>query len=172
MGPLGFERGPLGDNQSHQSIHRHFCFFSAASLPFFVGVVSINASLAGVEICESKSSKLSFLRTVLARRDLDGEKPDSNRKRCFRTWSSKSFREARGNQVPSMRQHQSLERFKTIHSKRRRETALFVSRLRISVFKTVNFFLKILFFFFVTILSSLFLNQPNLQIHVKIDVLS
>jgi hypothetical protein len=113
VGPLGFEPRPQGDNQSY---HRHFCFFSATSFPFFfLGNFSpLIASLAGSEI---NDKKMPYVWRIHFRRALD------------RNTQAKT-------QMPKMRQHKKLERWKT-RRYLRKSSALPMSRLLLPFFREI-----------------------------------
>lgn len=106
--------------------------FFAASFPFFFfeGSRRQGASLAGYEIYESKNSQLSSLRQNSVRRPVERKK----------------FGKPEDGQVPSVRQHEKLERRKTLYSYRG-DSALLLQRLRLSFFRAVNSILKNPFFF-------------------------
>jgi hypothetical protein len=90
--------------------------------------------LLGDEKHDTRSTELSILWAVLARRNLERKAKNDNRRQSMsREQTSKSLGEARGNQMPSLQQHQNLERWKVFHSKRRRLAALPLQRLRLSI---------------------------------------
>ena len=120
--------------------HRHVCFNSAASFPFFVEkVVFTKASLAGDEAHDTRSTKLPLLRAILARRYLERKKShNSKREQQFTKQASNDFCKARRNQVSSMRRHQNLEELQILYCQGRRLPTLSMPRLRISVHQTIG----------------------------------
>jgi hypothetical protein len=138
VGSLGFEPRPQGEMQKSKINHRHVCFNSAASFPFFVEkVVFTKASLAGDETDEWKNSQLPPLWQNSVPRFLRGKN-------------------SRDSKMPKMWQSKSVEKRPPSNRNWRGIAALFVPRLRISVFNSVNFILKILFSFFVNCSSEVF----------------
>jgi len=121
--PLGFVPRPYG-------CHHQLIVSSRLPSLFFKGFQSQSANLAGYEIDEPKNSQLPSLRQNLARRPVERKK----------------FGKPEDGQVPSVWQHEKLERRKTLYAYRG-DTALLLQRLRFSFFRAVNSILKIPFFF-------------------------
>ena len=137
--PLGFEPRPQGEMQRS---HRHVCFNSAASFPFFVEkVVFTKESLAGDETDEWKNSQLPSLWQNSVPRFLRG----------------KNSRESK---MPKMWQYQNVERRETIHTFGYFST-IFVPRLRVSVLKAISQLLKFLFFLIAKVIN--FLRGRNFE---------
>jgi hypothetical protein len=123
---VGFEPPNFGDVSPLR--------FSAAFFPFFFfgenAVLSKNYLALGDIVDESKNSQLPSLRQNLAIRPVE------------RT----NFDRQEDNQVPSVWQHEKLERRKIPYSYKGC-SALLLQRLRFAFFRAVNYILKNPFFF-------------------------
>ena len=133
--PLGFEPRPRGEMQKSKIDHRHVCFISAASFPFFVEKVAFTkVSLTGDETDECKNSQLPPLWQNSVPRFLRGKN-------------------SRDSKMPKMWQSKSVERRSPSHFFWRCIAALFVQRLRVSVLEAISQLLKFPFFLIVKFLN-------------------
>ncbi len=122
-------------NVANSAIARFLCSLQLSS-PFFV---SSRARLLGEKTDVTRSEKLPILRKILAARSLEGKKPISIRWQSESTrQTSESFGEARGSQMPSLRQHQSLERCQVPYKERRSFAAIPLQRLLPSVCRAID----------------------------------
>ncbi len=133
---MGIEPVKKVDAKEAKSVIATFlCSLQFSSLFF----VSSRARLLGEKTDVTRSEKLPILRKILAARSLEGKKPISIRWQSKPTrQTSESFGEARGSQMPSLRQHQSLERCHVPYKERRSVAALPLQRLLPSVCKAVD----------------------------------
>ena len=136
---MGVEPSKIGDKARVFGEWRYRCYsFFAVSFPFFfLREISFQEqNLAGNEIDESKNSELSSLRKNLIPRFLSGN-------------------EKRASEMSSLRQLSNDKRLETVYASRC-NSALFMQRLRDSIFRAINQIPQNPFFFFVIAVRRLF----------------